>query len=879
MRNLYLFLSIVMIFVLSILGCSGHTPVTNPIGSGSSIPQITSLPVGVTDYLPDGAPSAGMGTLGLFNLHVDPLTQTAEMESLRRGVSTDVLEEVDLTNFLRMAPCTNCVKIKSVALNTDGNIVVSIGIRHPFPAGDPFKPITGKNRADLHVFNIEGTVISNAPTSTFSVTGEKVAGFRLVNADGYSKYLDNSIDDIYPTDATVHPYITHFDDYSAGNFNAANPMGFESVTTPPPSGNLVMPMGSDYNLQDYVFALDGPTDFIFAVGCTYAISAETKSKRFNPEYRCPQHNKKAASEVALVIISNDLAGGNASSNAQVEVHIVDISNGVAVGEGLDQMKADSSVGSISIEVPGVTSTPVNIPGSSSTSGTGHSPSDALVYPATITNTAGAAEGVYPGLIKVIDTYSPGQNGTPSLNGKDGIKRVDPGTSPMIGLFDISEFVTYQYFEIEVLSGNEKPSCDLQVSSDNVGQGATITANPGASSDPDGSIISYEYDKSYGGTTFTADITQHSGDPDFGNPVSLQMPCNTTAGPIINKVALRVCDNGTPSGCTICTKDITVNLKLGSPGDVTVIKLNRGESGANPQLITSLDLDWADNPCNVAEYAIERGDGWNGTGWIVIGTSTTSDFKYKPDPLTNDLDEDYRLRVIARAVVGGDPLSDSDPSEEVFVLFLCNAGWNIPENRWSWDKTEGGYNGAWGMTVWSGGGPNVDGWMGSDINHRGYGPVCWDFSLSTFRWSFARTPFPVPDLVGEKEAFCDGYYQLFNNWPGSSMGLCLGTLSIPNPPLSQSELFDFEPANDGYGTGIPYNTPNIEGLNHEFGETDQAGFTQVSFNGNQWAHMGFYLNDLLDPDRDYIAIGLAIGSVGVQTNCVVGWSDGWVFIVD
>ena len=427
-------------------GCSGYDSGLTP-----EKPElhINALPVGVSDFTPDGAPSGGMGALGLFNLRVDPIGMTADMTSLRQSSLVDCLEIVDITNFLRMAPCTNCVKIKSVALDADGHIVVSIGIKHPFPAGDPFKPITGRNRADLHVFNVEGIVISNAVTTGFPGLGQSIAGFKVLNADGYTDYLDRAIDDFYPTDATIHPYMTHFDDYSAGNFNPANPMGFASVTDPPPSGNLVMAMGCDYNYQDYVFDIDTSMDFIYAVGCTYALSAQTKSSRFAPEYRVPQHNKKAASEVTVEIVSNNLRGGDVSSTAQIEVHVVDISHQVAVGDALNQMNADSSVGSVTIDVPGIMSTPVTMPGSSSSSGTGHSPSDPLIYPATITNTSGGAEGTYPGLIRITDTYMPGQNGTPSLLGKDGIKRVDPMTSPMEGLFEISEFATYQVFEIGV----------------------------------------------------------------------------------------------------------------------------------------------------------------------------------------------------------------------------------------------------------------------------------------------------------------------------------------------------------------------------------------------------------------------------------------------
>jgi len=442
--------STIAIIILIIIsgGCSGnYSRLTQP---ELQIDDGYSFPVGVTDRFPDGSPSGGEGMLGFFNLSVDPVNVTASLEPIRQAALTDVLEVVDITTFLSMAPCTDCVKIKSVSLTPDGKLDIRIGIRHPFPAGDPFKPITGRNRADLHVFNVEGTVISNAPSTAFASTGEKTADFRLLNADGYSRYLDNSIDDIFPTDATIHPYITHFDDYSAGNFNPGNPTGFASVTDPPPNGYLVMAMGCDYNFQDYIFDLPAqPIDFVYAVGCTYALSAAVKSQRFMPEYRIPQHNKKAASEVAIGIISNDLKGGDTSSNAQIEIRVVDVSNGVAVGDGLDQMQNDSSVGSIMIEVPGVTSSLIVIPGSSSSSGTGHSPSDPLVYPATITNQAGAMEGAYPGLIKVVDTYAPGQNGTPSLQGKDGIMRVDPGANPMAGLFDISEFVTYQVFTIDV----------------------------------------------------------------------------------------------------------------------------------------------------------------------------------------------------------------------------------------------------------------------------------------------------------------------------------------------------------------------------------------------------------------------------------------------
>ncbi len=446
-------INIIAAVVLAFLtaSCSGgDKSITSPspdnplFGSSDKSAQI-----GVSDWFSDGSPSAGMGALGLFNLGIDAKSVSAELIPIRTGALTDVLEIVDITNFLQMAPCMDCAKIGSVSLDVDGNLVVSIGIKHPFPAGDPLKPVSGKNRGDLHVLNIEGTILSNAAVTSFAGMGKSVAGFSLVNADGYSSYLDTVLDEIYPTDATVHPYVLHFDDYTVGNFDASNPMGFESVTDPPPSGNLVMAMGCDYDYQDYVFSIDGTFDFIYAVGCTYAVSSASAGKRFAPEYRIPQHNKKAASEILVEIITNDLAAGDIASTADIEIHVVDVSHGVETGTDLNQMFVDSSVDDIFIDIPGIMTDMLVLDGNNPTSGTGHDPSDPLVYFGTVTNTASGAEGTYHGLVKVTDSYTPGQNQSALLNSMDGIKRVEPLENPLNGLFDIAEFATYQTFSIDV----------------------------------------------------------------------------------------------------------------------------------------------------------------------------------------------------------------------------------------------------------------------------------------------------------------------------------------------------------------------------------------------------------------------------------------------
>jgi hypothetical protein len=250
MRNDSIIILLIILFLTA--GCSKSLSMTEP-GFESNpgkfeLSMDNLLPVLVSDWGEPGDPLAGMGTIGLYHVSLNSNTLNGEISSLRQSSLADVLETVDITNFLALAPCTSCARIDNISIDSDNNVVASIGIKHPFDPGDPLKPITGRNRADLHVFNVEGIVVSQSAGSIeFNHLGQTVADKNLLNPDGYTACLDQYLDGIFPTDATIHPYIMHFDDYSQGNFDPSNPMGFESVTTPPPSGNLVMPMGCDYD--------------------------------------------------------------------------------------------------------------------------------------------------------------------------------------------------------------------------------------------------------------------------------------------------------------------------------------------------------------------------------------------------------------------------------------------------------------------------------------------------------------------------------------------------------------------------------------------------------------------------------------------------------
>jgi hypothetical protein len=572
MKILYVPTLIALIFLL--IGCSSGNPV-NPSDVEKEPVKISQIPLGVRDITADGVVSGGQGVLGLFEITAQKDTLTADLTSLRNGSLVDVLEEVDITNFLQLAPCTDCVKIDSVSLNDDGNLVLTIGIRHPFSAGDPLKPPTGRNRADLHVFNVEGIVISNADITQFPGIGKSIANFKLLSADGYTPYLDEVVDSIYPTDATIHPYVLHFDDYSQGNYNAANPMGFASVTEPPPSGNLVMAMGCNYNLQDYVFDLSsGDIDFIFAVGCTYGISASSKSMRFSPFYNIPQHNKKAASEVRVEILNNELKGEDETSSADLVIKVLDINHGVGIGEGIDKMYADSSVGAIAVEVPGVTSSPIILSSPVPTGGDGRDPDNPLTFPVTITNSAQAAGGIYAGLVKVTDTYSPGLNTSPLLNGMDGIKRVGPIENPLSGLFAISEFATYAVFYISVEAGTTGPTACFTTEPSgtpdlNIPTCSVVEFDASCSTD-DSAITLYEWDFDWNGIE-----ANFSDDTSGANQVTISKFFGVDGS---FEVALRVTNDAIPA-----LTDIT---------SITVTASGQGNEEITDSSTTAINMDRA-----------------------------------------------------------------------------------------------------------------------------------------------------------------------------------------------------------------------------------------------------------------------------------------------
>ncbi len=568
MRKL-LNIAIFTLMFLVVIGCSSRD--SNPIappgadyGLQAGIDSESAFPLIVSDTDKNGNPLGGVGTLGCFFGSLNLNTLEASFTPMRE--SSNALNDsliVDITNFLAITPCTDCIKLSGVAIDENGNPVLKIGVKHPFAAGVKSEPPSPTNRLDLHVFSPRGFIISDGVVGggfkNFESLKQKIPAWRLLNACGYAGEFDDKWDDLLETTATIHPFILHFDDYSIGNFATGAESGFTNIVMP--TGNTIMRMGCDYDYKDYV--LQFPADageiftFIYSLNVSYGLSAQGKSEWLYPRYRVPQYCQKSATLVGLNEINNHLDDVNETSWADLYIEVLDINHKVAVDDTIEKLEIEkmdyeSSILSISIEAPDICDTTVEITDIEAAfqGGSSTNKQDPLRFLARIENEKLAPIGTYTGLIKVLDSYP--NNANANIDGNT-IPRVYPWEDPGDFVFTTEEWATYGVFEYTISLGNRAPNCELLLASNLVLGGATIDAQPGAgTNDPDGEIVLYEYDMDYDGEIFNVDASNTDG-------------ASVTLGPYENDtginfdltVAMRLTDNGEDAQSVICTANLTV----------------------------------------------------------------------------------------------------------------------------------------------------------------------------------------------------------------------------------------------------------------------------------------------------------------------------------
>jgi|GEM_PF-4476062 len=398
--------------------------------------------------------------LAAAHVRFQPSSGLLELTPIRSATagSQDVLEHVDVTQFFVSAPCTDCLKVTGVGVSAAGNPLLGISVRHPFPSPAPGL----QARQDLSVFNVEGVIRFAEAGETVTLFPEQgvsaVTSTRLVNADGYSGALDGAYDvDYSPTSANVHPYRLFFRDYTNGTYDGSDPQGFPDYTDI--EGFLAMGQGKGPDVQSFEFAMSSPgqlVEFDLILQASFGVGSLNIAERAAPEYRLPQYNKKAASEVHVGL--SDAVPGNLSgrgllsqistSAAQVRISVLDIndaSTGVGVGTNRDQLRAASDVASLDIEIPGVLTSNISVgtPGTIFEGGVGDAPLTPLTFALGITNQTSAVSGTYFGMVRVGDSYPLDSN---TILPEDTQRFSSPGfTTP----FALAEIATYQMFPVVV----------------------------------------------------------------------------------------------------------------------------------------------------------------------------------------------------------------------------------------------------------------------------------------------------------------------------------------------------------------------------------------------------------------------------------------------
>ncbi|MBU1022728.1 PKD domain-containing protein [bacterium] len=474
-------------------GCSGNsnTPV-NP----AEFPENDSfssldfdLPIAFSDTLSNGG-HTGTGTLGLFNVIVNPHDLEAELTPLRSSTAIKDSFIVDISNFLTISPCTDCLSINTIILNTDGNIVINFGLEHPFEAGTLANPPSSTNRLDLHVFDVFGVLYFKGTGNTYPLIAKTLAPSRLVNADGYTDMFDSRIDPFFPTTANLHPYRVMSYNPTNGNYNPSSPSGFNNILSP--TGQNILAMGGNPQYTDFVLDLADVSDnsFLLAITVAYGQSA-VKSTRLYPEYYLPEFHRKEAWKVEVGIIANTLYNLRTDTYCDLEIKVWDWNHGANVDPYLtqkDSIKSESDVATVAVLIPDVTLTPVvvTVPDS------GDGQSTPLIFTVHAENTGAAPSGLRTGLIKVTDSRWPGGN---TGGAGDGVDRDG------VTFFQLNEFATYQVFDIEVHSPKPVAVIDPTPDPPVIYPNESVVFSGANSYDYEGGISTYMWDFDYDGVNF------------------------------------------------------------------------------------------------------------------------------------------------------------------------------------------------------------------------------------------------------------------------------------------------------------------------------------------------------------------------------------------
>ncbi len=344
------FFPIVMAILLAV-GCSGgkETLPTEPAVDAS--PQISH--------------SSSTGNHMLWGLWLFKLSEdhrSIDVYPVRlAGMHLNVL------NLLQTRPCTHCLRVSNIVHHPPDEITFDLTLVHPFPGLPKY---TG--------FDVRAIFISGADYEfpglgrTISWSGNHP---RMLDYDGYTSVFNPTE---YPESAPVLPVFKYIRGHFARGGNPSSTLN-PYIAFWTESTRRMFETGGYQTLPVRLRVPGGPLEFGYAVdACWHPPDGDVIDPvvDFPPEANCPE-----AYEVNVHVFDGLDPEPGTFANVEVEVH---------------DWQGINSIGTVTLEVPGLMSSPVEFMNSTILG------EDSCVFTGTIANELGAGYGDYPMLVRVTE---------------------------------------------------------------------------------------------------------------------------------------------------------------------------------------------------------------------------------------------------------------------------------------------------------------------------------------------------------------------------------------------------------------------------------------------------------------------------------------------
>ncbi|MFH1514039.1 MAG: hypothetical protein ABIG42_01125, partial [bacterium] len=387
--KLYSYLFIILLTCLTLVSCSSKG---TAVITGDEEFKGNTPPVSETTKPPETNGNPYRNVFGAWKVRLEPETMSAELIPARNAVAIGDIFDADLSQFLTVFPCANCLRISSFNPTGISGMELGIQIKHPFG--------NLAARPDLHGFDVRAIFI--APTFTLTYPDIKVTdtdGLEqpadvnlsfLENADGFTSHYDELVSDeryfIGGEDVpgNLNPFLRFYDDPDDSTFD---PLA--------PSGHNVMSVGSAYYERTAILSnpyYGTPLEFFIIADVAYGQSA-TYLNRPDPKYYLPWFNRTEPWRIEYWIENNNLSDSDPASTADVVIQVFDWQHGATVDAGfpdpanLSGVPSKSDVLQLELSVPSLQNTLLIETTPESGSG---SPTDPLQYRFTVTNANGGS---------------------------------------------------------------------------------------------------------------------------------------------------------------------------------------------------------------------------------------------------------------------------------------------------------------------------------------------------------------------------------------------------------------------------------------------------------------------------------------------------------